>query len=441
MLHRILTSFSLFILLVLVHIPLKGQFALQVELGSSPQYHCAGELLSLSPQVEGGVAPYSYRWSTGDTTDELSLLLQAGDSLNIGLEVMDAQGTWVRETVQMIAFGNCIWPGDMNGDAIANHVDLLEWGRAFGAQGPQRPNAHTNWVGQPAPDWGHSLPGGHDYAYADTDGDGTVDTTDLQAIHKNYQRVPPSGNNSSAAGLPLQLAFPADSSLQAGDRVRIPLTLGTDSLLADSISGLAFSILFDPGMVVPGSIEIEYDSSWLGTPGRDLVGLHRDFHAEGQLDVALVRTVSGTRSGQGKLFDVVVTIDNIAGKNNAVNTLTIEMADVSLIQGNGRKLAVNSPALNLEVYSVGAERPAPPEEIPLQVYPNPTDGFLIIRPGDDEVEWLAVYDGQGRQLMVQEKSLTSISALDLRSWNGGYYFLQMRSKKQGTMWKKFQLIR
>ncbi len=68
-----------------------------------------------------------------------------------------------------------VWPGDANNNGIANAVDALYIGVAYGTEGPERDDATTDWEAQPFELWGAAFPDGTNYGYADADGDGEID--------------------------------------------------------------------------------------------------------------------------------------------------------------------------------------------------------------------------------------------------------------------------
>lgn len=84
-----------------------------------------------------------------------------------------------------IGGGLTVYPGDADNDALVDVRDILPLGRHFGLTGPARPNASLNWVPQ-----GIFLPWTPaEAAYADCDGNGTVDGNDVQAIVTNWFRT------------------------------------------------------------------------------------------------------------------------------------------------------------------------------------------------------------------------------------------------------------
>lgn len=79
-------------------------------------------------------------------------------------------------------------PGDFNMDGTVNVADALYWGLAHGKTGPARSNATTNWTAQPADDWNESVQLVNN-KYQDGDGNGIIDTLDLQALYTNYDSM------------------------------------------------------------------------------------------------------------------------------------------------------------------------------------------------------------------------------------------------------------
>jgi hypothetical protein len=74
-----------------------------------------------------------------------------------------------------------VWPGDTNNDGGVNEEDVLPLGSYWNATGPLRENASTDWEGQEAEVWAPV-----EATYADTDGSGLVNQTDLLAVGLNF---------------------------------------------------------------------------------------------------------------------------------------------------------------------------------------------------------------------------------------------------------------
>lgn len=78
-----------------------------------------------------------------------------------------------------------VYPGDFNMDSRVNVRDVLYLGLAYGETGPARPNATLNWTPQTASNWKSSVRVINN-KYQDGNGDGLIDTFDLEAIELNY---------------------------------------------------------------------------------------------------------------------------------------------------------------------------------------------------------------------------------------------------------------
>ncbi|MFW6347623.1 MAG: T9SS type A sorting domain-containing protein [Cyclonatronaceae bacterium] len=74
-----------------------------------------------------------------------------------------------------------VWPGDTNNNGVVNEEDVAPLGIYWNANGPAREDASTEWQGQEAAVW-EPIPA----TYADTDGSGTVNQTDLLAVGLNF---------------------------------------------------------------------------------------------------------------------------------------------------------------------------------------------------------------------------------------------------------------
>jgi len=78
-----------------------------------------------------------------------------------------------------------VWPGDADANGIVNNTDVLYIGLAEGKSGLNRENATSNWTQQMAIDWEGSVLDINN-KHQDSNGDGTIDYKDLQAVEFNY---------------------------------------------------------------------------------------------------------------------------------------------------------------------------------------------------------------------------------------------------------------
>lgn len=312
--------------------------ALEVLFGTDTVYACASAPLTLEPSVSGGSGVYQFAWNTGSQGASEQVWVQAGYTL-FTVTVFDGSSSALASVV-VAGLTECVLPGDMNGDGAANNFDVLAWGFAAGSGGPVRPDAHTAWIAQGAPAWAQQIPSGADYAHSDADGNGIIDTVDLTPVRSHYA-IPQSAGSLSAPGGPL-----LDMALMApvygpGDTLRTVVSLGTQGQPADSVYGIAFSLVFSGLNLDSSTLRVEYGSSWLGTFRQDLHGLHKFFFSPRQLDVAITRNDQTSRSGFGRVADISVMIDDVIGKGNEVQSVEIQVRNVRVLRQNGQALAVS----------------------------------------------------------------------------------------------------
>lgn len=348
--------------------------------------------------------PYEYLWSTGETTpDILFLPSQTWDS--VWVRVVDANLDTARAGVMVWSLDECVWPGDANGDGIANNSDLLYLGKALGATGYIRPNAHLNWVAQPAHSWGHSFPQGVNYAHADGDGNGLVDTSDIQAILHNYVApAPTSGSPSGPNGIPIQVTYSA-SNVYPGDTVHIYIDMGTPTHPVDSITGVAFSIQFDSYLIDSNLVSIDYSTSWFGQQHVSMKTLEKVFGS--QVDIGMIKTDKLNVVGSGRLTDITVVVDDIAGKQAGIEMISFNLVGASVRNANGGEMPV--VIQNSQLGIVLGKRPTP---------------LTQFKAGVDEAGMLS--------LSGPLRDIQSISLIDI----SGRQAFASRQKLYGTRWEK-----
>ncbi len=87
--------------------------------------------------------------------------------------------------IQANAQNEPVLPGDFNMDGTVTIHDALYWGLAHDQTGPTRPSATINWTPQNADDWDESIRQVNN-KFQDGDGNGVIDTFDLEALHQNF---------------------------------------------------------------------------------------------------------------------------------------------------------------------------------------------------------------------------------------------------------------
>lgn len=108
-----------------------------------------------------------------------------------------------------------VWPGDTNNDGSVDETDVLPLGLFWRSSGPARAISGPFWQVAPAVGW---LP--LNATYADTDGSGTVNQSDLLAVGLNFGKIQGMTDPDPAADIAGQLSYgsPATSSVTTDEQ-------------------------------------------------------------------------------------------------------------------------------------------------------------------------------------------------------------------------------
>ncbi|MEM7657484.1 MAG: T9SS type A sorting domain-containing protein [Bacteroidota bacterium] len=324
-----------------------------------------------------------------------------------------------------------VFPGDANHDQIANNNDLLPIGLFFGDTGPVRPNASLTWIPQAAPAWGDSLLNTTtDLKHVDTNGDGSINDDDTLAITLNYGLThnEPRPTGEAKTGIPLLFEMPA--TVNQGDTLAIPVLWGTVDTPAVNVYGLAFSVDYDSSLIVPGSIRISYETSWLGNKGSDLLTLGLDLPDAQQLDAALVRNDQVGRSGMGQIAEVIVVIDDDIFKRE--QPFTLSFSNITAIDPSAGLVEVaGEPGTTIiEEVDTSTTSIADRFSLPLLVAPNPASDQLMVRLPEQPIHEITLFNLQGQLVRQIDLAGSSQHDLNVGQLPRGMYLLQVRSGEQ-----------
>ncbi|MEM7659147.1 MAG: T9SS type A sorting domain-containing protein [Bacteroidota bacterium] len=318
---------------------------------------------------------------------------------------------------------NQVYPGDANYDQAANVYDLLPIGLHFGTTGPVRPNASLNWVGQDAPDWSGTLINGVNLKHVDCDGDGTIGNSDTLAIVQNYGLT----HNSQRpiqmnGGVPLYLD-PLPASLLPGDTMELVLYLGNLDTTVQQIYGIAFSIDYDTSLVAEGGMRAEFDPTWLGDQGANLLTLAVDHRESGTFDLAEVRTDQTNVSGFGPIARIIVILDDDISKREI--DFSLSFRSVLAVDANETSLPINAQAASSVII---ASRAAELSNSWFRAYPSPATNELTVKLKHLTQAELRVFTLDGRQMRVD--TIVGTSSWSVRSWSPGVYILEVRDQNR-----------
>ena len=330
-----------------------------------------------------------------------------------------------------------VWPGDAYHDGIANHEDLLALGLTYGYTDSSRLDTSNFWGSHYALNWSGSFLGGTNWKHADCNGDGVVNADDTLAIQLNYLNTHNKGNlasGGSAQNPPLLVAIPNDTAY-IGDTIHAPILLGSQDIPVDSIYGLAFTLLYDQGLVDTNSAWISYDSSWFGDTSNTL-GLYHDFWALGSIDGAITRINHTNAAGYSQIATLhIILIDNIEGKRQASEVLHLGFGnftaitraqEASPLSSAGDSVVVVDPELFQQDHIY----------LPAQVkvYPNPTEDLVHLSSENGPIQEVRLI-GQGGQIFMQKSFNHKRTSLELDQIPHGFYLLEVRTRQGWTRHK------
>jgi len=225
-----------------------------------------------------------------------------------------------------------VYPGDVNRNGIVNNEDVALMGLYMNETGPARSIEHQNmnWYPHPAEDWNQQHTNQIDLKHFDSNGDGIIDSLDMEAIamHYSYQydEALSQAETTLSDSINYQILL-----LPVGEMNDDSLTINVVLKNIDggdlNLRGAFFSIDYNYLMSSINTVEFNFSpSSWLGTNGDDLYTLTRHFGATNSIEVGFAKTDGNNSIGDG-------TIGQLNFNFNASNACCItDIYDMPTIQ-------------------------------------------------------------------------------------------------------------
>lgn len=337
---------------------------------------------------------------------------------------------------------DCVWAGDVNKDGVVTPLDILGIGRNYGSLGTDRSSSSTLWFGQASNDWSESSTESN-AKFADTNGDGVIDRTDVHAVTQNLGKTSALVPSAYGTGrtFPFQL-IPHQNEVDSGDLVKFDIVVGNQTEPLLDVYGLAFNVRINPGFLHENSIKVEFDpQSWLGHLS-PLINFHTR-NETGLITAALSRTHIKGISGTGIIGTVFgVVKDEAQGffdEDADQYYQTIIPSGVVLEDSRGAQYTGVAEPVKIKVNRKKTTQVSTENQITL--YPNPTQGDLYIAlQGQDEIKAVEIYDMAGMLVRKYENQQSKQVSVILEGLRNGVYFAKITT---GTnqITKKISLVR
>ncbi len=299
-----------------------------------------------------------------------------------------------------------VWPGDTDYDGVAMIFDVLPIGLAYGETGPARSNASTVWVEQPAGNWATQFFTGLNHKHADANGDGLIDSADVDVVFLNYGQT--HQKTGAQQGEDIRVSF-VPGTLVAGQQGDILIEAA--SSIADYF-GMAMELGLTPGLAVPGSFR------WRPAAGISGPSYAAQQELSGGNGLA-ISTFDFAKSNRTATVLGNITFEVASGWLPGDSVEVLVQAS-QLIDAVGQPLLLQAGGSSAAIDAVsGIDRSTGH----LQIYPNPAHLSLQLS-WNHVVETVRLFDSSGQvagEWQVGDMSAISISTADRPS---GMYLIQ-----------------
>ena len=334
---------------------------------------------------------------------------------------------------------DCVWPGDLNANGIANHIDILALGLAYGETGPARTDMSTMWDGLNADDWANSLPIlGANFKHCDADGDGEITELDRLPISINFNLTNDNfsgllGNNLVGDDL---FIVPQNTVASPGGSLIFDIHLGTADAPIENLHGIGFQVDIETEYIA--DVLFDFSDSWIGVD-EEILGYGKYSDDNEFVGTAITRIDGMEASGFGKIMQLEIVItDVILGLEadstaclpfpiHFRNVLAIDQEEGDLmVTTNGDSLTLKHPSQLTNTKQIEAKT------LDFKAFPNPAHDILQIATFGKIVESITLFNQLGQP--VFQKKLSHFDKnngqfnIPVAALPRGIYFLEIQNK-------------
>ena len=332
------------------------------------------------------------------------------------------------------AAADLVFPGDANHDGIVNTRDLLPIGLRYTFNTTPRFTQNIDWVGQHAFNTG-VMAQGVDVKHEDCNGDGQINSLDIDAIKANYSSVHNSNKSVSASNgdcdYPLGFSF-VENAYQSND-VSVNIKLGESFDPVVDVYGVSFTVYYDNSFVVQNSMHTVGLNSWFGNDGGNCIHTSQDDFLNGRMDVTLTGVDLLNRSGGGDIIQIAWTMeDDVIPIAVQTETMNLRIGDIYIINLAEEELESCGIDTVIEVSRKDAVGIKAVDKNFIKIFPNPAKSLIQIQTAE-KIESIELLSITGKR--IQKLDFRNKSSIDVSNISKGIYLLKIDTQ-EGSFFEK-----
>lgn len=314
-----------------------------------------------------------------------------------------------------------VYPGDANHDKVVDMLDVLPIGLKYNDNVQQRFEISSEWIGQFAVNSGDTFVGGLDKKHADCNGDGQINSVDIDAINDNYDFIHYSEKGTNAScDFPLYVNFP--SLVKEDEAIEISIGLDLSANPFQDVYGVVFTVEFDSNFIVQNTLNTAaINGGWFGTENSDYLQINQVDFPQGKMDVGVVGIDKLNRNGGGVLLNGIWTMEDVVIPiAQGYLDMPMRITNVTIIDFDENEIDACGVDTIMRVYDKNVGIKNRPMAL-LDIHPNPTRSSAINLGHIENLGHVEIYDLQGRLLQTCTNNFGSIN---IGEYNKGVYIVK-----------------
>ncbi len=353
------------------------------------------------------------------------------------IATLDSTGNSVIESISYT------WPGDANDNHYLSFVDdVLNTGIAMGYTGSPRDTLTLPYSAFPfvgihsdyAVDWGTSSNYNVNHKHADFNGDGRIDTVDLNMYNIDWPLPLSIPNWSLRYGVNYdnfipELKFSAiNNTVQAGDTIRYYIILGSGSVPVDTIYGLAFQTSYAQAFEFTDA-GLDFIDGQLGTSGTDFYTRFL-MHGTSFVNLGAVWCRTDRHDVYNVINDTLGILEILTDPTwTNVTPLNLNMDEIKAVKFDEGIVDLNVTIDSVIVYPLGSDIESMLDRT-IRIYPNPVNSKLIIDGISSnmkpfKIELTNLFGVKILESKITELNSGNSTALDCSGFPNGTYFIKI----------------